>query len=66
MNVNEFKAVVEFLGEDITEEQCGRLMDQAKQELSRDDLQELYLTMSGQMYTELSMYNGEMGGLGRY
>lgn len=66
MTCEDFLAINDFLGENITEEQCKRLMDKAKRELSKDDLTFLLNNVCGPMYTELSMYNGEMGGLNRY
>ena len=66
MNLNEAIAIVKFLGNDITDDQASRLMDQCKQELSIADLEVLKSNIAGPMYTELSMHEGEMGGYWRY
>lgn len=64
--VNEYRAIINFCGSDMTEEQASRLMDDMKHDLSIDDIQALYESVEGGvMFTELSMYNGEMGGLMR-
>ena len=55
-----------FLGDDMTEEQATKLMDDAKQELSIEEIQILMQNVGGAFYGELSQYNAEMGGLGRY
>lgn len=66
MTCEDFLAINDFLGENITEEQRERLMDKAKRELSKSDLTFLLNKVCGPMYTELSTHNCEMGGLDRY
>ena len=66
MNLNEAITIVDFLGNDMTDAQASRLMDQCKQELSIADLEVLKSTIAGPLYTELSMHEGEMGGYWRY
>lgn len=64
--INELLAISEFLGDEMTEEQSKRLMDQAR-ELSIYDKERLYDALNGgSLFTEMSMYNGEMGGLHNY
>lgn len=66
MNANELIAIAEFLGDDMTDEQATRLMDGAR-ELSIADRERLLNTLpGGPLYTEMSMHDGEMGGLSRY
>jgi hypothetical protein len=65
-NLARFIAIIEFLGDGITEEQSARLMDEARSELSIIEMQELKEHCSGALYTDLSMYEGEMGGFDRY
>ena len=64
--VNEMAAIAEFLGNEMTSEQSTRLMDEAR-ELSIVDREWLLNALpGGKLYTEMSMHNGEMGGLCRY
>ena len=64
--VNELLAIAEFLGDEINNEQASRLMDEARN-LSISDCERLLNELpGGKFYTEISMYNGEMGGLCRY
>jgi hypothetical protein len=65
MTLNEIKAVEQFLGSEMTDEQAMKLMDEARQ-LSIADREELLMDCSGPLYTEMSMHDAEMGGLGRY
>ena len=66
MTANEMIAIAEFLGADMTDEQATRLMDEAR-ELSISDRERLLDTLpGGQLYTEMSMHDGEMCGLSRY
>ena len=65
MTLNEIKAVEQFLGDDMDDEQAMRLMDQARQ-LSIADREKLLMDCSGPLYTEMSMHEGEMGGFQRY
>lgn len=66
MTANEMMAIVEFLGDDMTDEHATRLMDEAR-ELSIADRERLLNTFpGGPLYTEMSMHNAEMGGLSRY
>jgi hypothetical protein len=66
LKINELLAVAEFLGPDMTEAQSLRLMDAAR-ELSVANRELLLEALpGGALYTQLSMHNGEMGGLSRY
>ena len=65
--VAEFIAIAEFLGDDMTDEQAERLMDEARADLSIADMALLLDKLpGGAFYTQLSMYSGEMGGLHWY
>lgn len=64
-SVGEVLAIAEFLGDEITEEQTLRLMDEIRS-LSISDREYLLKRINGLLYTELSMHDGEMGGLNRY
>lgn len=65
-SLSDYKAIIDFLGDEMTEDQAVRLMDDARSELSIADMGVLKASVSGPMYTELSMYEGEMGGFSRY
>jgi hypothetical protein len=60
-SLSEFIAIAEFLGEDMSEEQTTRLMDEAKSELSHADIEKLSGHVTGPLYTDLSEYYGECG-----
>jgi hypothetical protein len=65
--LTEFLAIIHFLGDSMTEEQASRLMDEAKENLSIADITRLYYKLEGgPMYTMVSQYNAEMGGLSFY
>jgi hypothetical protein len=66
--LNEFLAIIAFIGDDMTEDQASRLMDKAKSELSIADRQRLLgrHDLPGNFYFEISQHDGEMGGLSRY
>lgn len=65
--LNEFLAIANFLGDDMTDEQASQLMSDAKRELSIAEMEVFMVNVeSGSMYYELSVYDAEMGGLGRY
>lgn len=66
LNLNELLVVAEFLGNEMTEEQAERLMDEARN-LSIEDRERLLNTLpGGPLYTEMGMHDREMGGLSRY
>jgi hypothetical protein len=66
VNAENILAIANFLGEAMTEEQSVQLMDEVR-ELSIADQEMLLANINGgPLYTELSMYDGEMGGLSRY
>ncbi len=66
MTANEILAIADFLGDEMTDEQTARLMDECRQ-LSIADRERLLATVcGGNLYTELSMHAHEMGGLSRY
>jgi len=66
MLLRDFINIANFLGEEMTEEQATRLMDEAKDHLSISDIEILAQNCSGEFYTQVDMYNAEMGGLSRY
>lgn len=59
--LNEFISILDFLGDEMTEKQAERLMDQARHHLSVDEMQTLCEWSNGPMYSELSQFNAEMG-----
>lgn len=63
--INELLAIADFLGDDITDEQAENLMDEARQ-LSISDRERILNVVGGKFYTQMSMHDGEMGGLSRY
>ena len=66
---NEILAIVEFLGKDMTEKQAEALFIKIKSELSianQEFIFDAYEIAFTPIYTMLSMYDGEMGGLSRY
>lgn len=66
MKTTNLVAIAEFLDDEMTDEQASRLMDEARQ-LSIADRKHLLNTLPGRpLYTEMSMHDGEMGGLCRY
>lgn len=67
-NLQYYLNVCDYLGEDMTPEQAQKLMDQAKQNLSINDIDRLKnsVGLTGPFITEISQYNAEMGGLNRY
>lgn len=65
--LSEYLAIANFLGDEMTEEQASKLMDEAKRDLSIADFEAFMANVeSGAMYYELSVYDAEMGGLSRY
>jgi hypothetical protein len=66
MKANEIFAIAEFLGSEITDEQSDKLMGLAREHLSIADMEQLKEVAHGSLYTDLSMYEGEMGGFARY
>lgn len=65
--LQEFVAIIDFLGDEMTEEQAARLMDEARSELSIADIKKLSNFSGGSnFHYELSQYDGEMGGLSRW
>lgn len=58
----EIVAVVEFLGDEMTEEKAQRLFDQAKRELSQAGLMQLAHDYPSHFYYLVSEYAGEIGG----
>jgi len=63
--LDQILAIVDFLGDNMTDEQSIQLMDEARQ-LSIAEQEVLLSRTNGPFYTEISMYDGEMGGLSRY
>jgi hypothetical protein len=65
--LRDFLNLADFLGDEMTEEQAIRFMDEAKQVLSIAEIEVLLNELPGTaLYTEVSMYDAEMGGLSRY
>ena len=59
-------AIIDFLGNDISQDQAEQLMSDARENLSIAEMEILKAEATGALYTLLSMYDGEMGGLSRY
>lgn len=59
-------AIAEFLGDEMTDEQASRLMDEARKLSIADRERLLNQLHGGRLYTEMSMHNGEMYRLCRY
>lgn len=66
MNVEQILAITSFLGDDMTQEQSENLMDEVRQLSIADRERVLHSVDIGGLYTEMSMHDGEMGGLWRY
>ena len=65
--LQDFLNLADFLGDEMTEKQAIRFMDQAKECLSLSEIEVLLEKLPGSaLYTEVSIYNAEMGGLSRY
>lgn len=64
--LKKFIYIDRLLGNAMTEEQAIKLMDDIRNELSIEDIQILKDNVSGPLYSHLSEYDGEMGGLSRY
>jgi hypothetical protein len=66
MTAENIIAIANFLGDAMTYDQSVQLMDEARQ-LSIADCERIFHEIDGgPMYTQISMYDGEMGGLSRY
>jgi hypothetical protein len=66
-NLQDFLNVIDFIGDEMTDEQAERLMGEARRKLSIADIERLSNTlMSPAMCLEISIYEAEMGGFGRY
>jgi hypothetical protein len=65
MRYNDFTTIVDFLGNNMTDEQATQLMDLAKHELGRDEIFSLgnYSAWNYQtpLHTLVSEYKGECG-----
>lgn len=59
--IDKYHAIIDFLGSDMTDEQAERLMDEMRRDLSPYQIRELQSVACGQLYTDISMYCGEMG-----
>ena len=66
MTANEILAVADFLGDEMSDAQAGRLMDECRALSVADRERVLADVGGGKLYTELSMHAREMGGLYRY
>ncbi|MFA5920117.1 MAG: hypothetical protein WC856_02350 [Methylococcaceae bacterium] len=60
-------SILMFLGDEITDKQCSRLMDDARVNLYPSELGVLKnnINCPSSLYTALSEYEGEIGGFGR-
>ena len=69
MKLESILAIAEFLGKEATPDQVDTLMDMAR-DLSIQDRETLLVILPEYeiegFYTEMSMHDAEMGGLGRY
>lgn len=66
MTADEILAIADFLGEEMTDAQAERLMDECRQ-LSMADRERLLATVeAGPLRGQLSAHAREMGGLSRY
>ena len=66
-SLKDFWVVLDYMGDQITDEDASNLMDRAKQVLSISDIEKLQNhPNAGNFYTEMSQYNAEMGGLSNY
>lgn len=65
MNIENLIAIADFLGEEMTDLQTSRLMDESRR-LSIADRERLLSIIGGPLYTEISMHDAEMGSLSRY
>ena len=63
--VQNILAIAEFLGDEMTDDQAIRMIDEIKK-LSIADREIIYQHIEGRLYTEMSMHNAEMGGLHNY
>ena len=66
MNYQTILAIVEFLGEEMTDEQAAKLMDECRFFCSISEMEKLRDQLTGPLYTLITMHEGEMGGYGRY
>ena len=64
--LKKFIYIDQLLGDAMSEEQATKLMDDIRNELSIEEIQILKDNVSGPLYSHLSEYDGEMGGLSRY
>ena len=64
--LDDFINICDSLGDEMTEEQAERLMDEAKQTLSISEIEILHDNVGGKFYTQISQHNAEMGGFNRY
>ena len=67
-----FLKIIDIMGDTMTEDQVIEFMDRAKQELAIAEMEALMEHVAFHpnapkgLYTQMSMYEGEMGGFGRY
>jgi len=64
LKYNEFTAIIEFLGSNMTDQDAERIMDMAKEYLSPEEiisLGECSCFYNGKLYTYTSEYQGECG-----
>ena len=66
MDLNSAIAIMNFLGNKMTEAQASELLNQMKGNVSIAEMEYFLQIATGPMFAELSQYNAEMGGLGRY
>lgn len=65
--LQDFINLAHFLGDKMTDAQADRFMDDARRCLSISEIEILLQKLPGtKFYTQVSMYDAEMGGLSRY
>lgn len=65
-NLHYFLNLVEFLGDDMSQDQAIRIVDEAKRELSMNDMERFKANATGEIYYLLSEFEAEMGGFERW
>lgn len=67
MTINELIAITDFLGDEITDEQVNRLMDNIRESVSIADREVVLSCLNGgPLYTALRENERELGGYFRY
>ncbi len=66
MTATEILTIADFLGDEMSDAQAERLMDECRRLSMADRERILAAVEGGPLYAELSMHAREMGGLSRY